>query len=378
VDTAWSSVVDPRAEEGRPGLRRAGEITRVVLVASLRIALAVATSYIAAEMALFLVFQPEVNARTADLLRQSQVQRVAAIHAEFDAKRAARTTDRNELTGSSDPDIIRLTQQTADLDKQVESATRDLGILQAAAAAELDGDRYQGTLSDGTVVTTTGRRGDGAAARSLAQRRDTQQRLAGDLTTRRDRARADLDARRAAVKTTNQPALTTLDERENSDAADEKAALAAAVGDPSAINGLLLRQAALDKLTHDLHPETLADDPVPPCTGLFAWVCHLRNAIVPPTPMGPAIVAYRVIFFVIEILPITYKVITSLRRRRPYDVAKAALEEASNVDMVRLLDRQLHDASREVSTRSDQRYAARPSANGSDARPWSNSPQGRL
>jgi hypothetical protein len=354
VDSPWAHLID--VSTGRRGaLRRAGEIVRVTAVASLRIALALATSYIAAEMVLFLVFQPEVNARTAYLQRQLQDQRIASIQAEFQAESAKRAEQRTQLGGGSDAEVARLNQQVTDLTTQLDQARKDLGVLQAAAAAEADGDRYRGRLSDGTLVTTTGDRGIAAAARSLAQRRDNQQALVNDLAGRLARGRTALDARLADIKREMGPALSALDEVDNQAAADHEAALRAARADPSAVTGLLLRQAALDKLEHDARPETLADDAIAPCTGAFAWFCSIRNWFVAPTPMGPTVAAYRIIFFVIEILPITYKVLTSLRRRRPYDVVKAALEESSNVDAIRLLDRHLHDAAGEVLTRTGQR-----------------------
>ena len=80
--------------------------------------------------------------------------------------------------------------------------------------------------------------------------------------------------------------------------------------------------------------------------------------------MGPTVVAYRMIFFFIEIMPITFKMINSLRRRRPYEVAKAALEEATHIDAFRLVDRHLYDASHEVSNRSYERRAWRESVVG--------------
>jgi hypothetical protein len=172
------------------------------------------------------------------------------------------------------------------------------------------------------------------------------------------------------------PALAALDQVDNDAAADHEAALPAARADPSAITGLLLRQAALDKLEHDARPETLADDAIAPCTGSFAWFCSIRNWFVAPTPMGPTVAAYRIIFFVIEILPITDKVLTSLGRRRPYDVIKAALDESSNVDAIRLLDRHLHDAAGEVLTRTGQRRQHWPAgAHAARARPERPRPQ---
>jgi hypothetical protein len=354
VGSPWAHLVD--VVGGRRGaLRRAGEIVKVSLVASLRVALALATSYIAAEMVLFLVFQPEVNARTAYLQRQLQDQRIASIQADFQAENQRRAQERAQLAGGSDAQVQRLERQVTELTPQLENARKDLGVLSAAAAAEADGNRYRGTLSDGTVVTTTGDRGIAAAARSLAQRRDNQQAIVNDLAARLSRARTALDARLALIRKDMGPALSALDDVDNQAAADHEAALRAARADPSAVTGLLLRQSALDKLEHDTHPETLVDDPVPPCTGAFAWFCVVRNWFIAPTPMGPTVAAYRAIFFVIEILPITYKVLTSLRRRRPYDVVRAALEESSNLDAIRLLDRHLHDAAGEVLSRSGQR-----------------------
>jgi Domain of unknown function (DUF4407) len=329
-------------------------------VASIRVALALATSYIAAEMVLFLVFQPEVNARAAYLEQQLQAQRVAAIQADFKAESDERAEQRRQLSGAADPQVLRLTAQAEDLTGKLDPARKDLGILQAAAAAEFDGDKYQAKLSDGTTVRTTGKFGDGAAARSLAQRRDTQRATVDDLAARLRRTNAALDARLAAVKKENAPALSTLETLDNRAAAQQQAATTAAASDQSAIHGLLIRQAALERLTQDQVPETVVDDPVPACGGFFAPWCVLRNWIIPPTPMGPVVAAYRVIFFTIEILPITYKVIASLRRRRPYDVAKAALEESNNIDSIRLLDRHLHEAAMELRNRSRQRRGGGP------------------
>lgn len=350
----WLHLVDP-AEQGRPrGRRRLGEIVRVLMVASLRIVLALATSYIIAEMALFLVFQPEVNARTTYLQQQLQAQRIASIQADFAREAAGRVQQRRDLDGSADADILRLDQQVTDLTGRLDTARKDLGVLQAATAAELDGNSYAAVLSDGTTVTTTGRRGDGAAAQSLAHRRNTQEAVTDDLAIRLGAARDTAARRRTELQARNSAALSTLTDLDNRAAAQQQAAIAAAVSNPSVISGLLLRQAALTTLERDLHPETLVEDPIPPCRGTFAWACRLRNWVVPPTPMGPTVLAYRTIFFIIEILPITYKVISSLRRRRPYDVAKAALEESSGLDSLRLLDEHLHDAARAAAGRARQ------------------------
>ena len=166
------------------------------------------------------------------------------------------------------------------------------------------------------------------------------------------RTNAALAAKLAQIEKTNAPALHALDVLDNQAAANEQAQIAAATVSTSVVKGLLVRQAELNQLINDRNPDTVAPDPVPKCSNVF---CSIRNWLLPPTPMGPIVIAYRVIFFVIEILPITYKVITSLRRRRPYDAVKAALEEAAIADSIRLADRHLHEAAAEMAARAHLR-----------------------
>jgi hypothetical protein len=77
----------------------------------------------------------------------------------------------------------------------------------------------------------------------------------------------------------------------------------------------------------------------------FTPLCKLRVWFWPPTPMGPTVIALRTIFLVIELMPISFKILQSIRPRRPYDVAKAALEHASMLRSYRTLDAALHDVS---------------------------------
>jgi len=350
--SVWAHVVGAATEGRRAVWRRVGEIVRVMLVASLRIALALATSFIAAEMVLFLVFQPEISQRAAYIEQQTQAQRIAAIQADYKTEAAKRAAQRDQLTGASDPDVARLRAQSQTLTTQLANGRKDLGILQAAAAAEENGLPYTGRLSDGTTVTTTGRSGVGPSTRSLSERRDTQKALVAGWAAALARTNAALDAKLAQIEKTNAPALHALDVLDNQAAANEQAQIAAATVSTSAVKGLLVRQAALNQLINDRNPDTVAPDPVAKCSNVF---CSLRNWLLPPTPMGPIVIAYRVIFFVIEILPITYKVITSLRRRRPYDAVKAALEEAAIADSIRLADRHLHEAAAEMAARAHLR-----------------------
>jgi hypothetical protein len=359
ADSVWQHVTDGDVTTKHYVIGRLGEIVRVLLVASLRIALAVATSFIAAEMVLFLVFAPEITQRAGYIEQQNQAQRIAQIQADAKTQTAQRAAQRAQLSGAADPDVVRLRAQSATLTKQLANARKDLEVVQSAAAAERDGLPFTGKLSDGTPVTSTGMRGDGAASHSLQGRRAETQTLVGTLSSRLDQTGTAIDARIAAVKATNAAALATLAAEDRQAASAQQAAITAASGDPGSVKGLLVRQAALNQLVNDRKPDTVVQDSLPRCTNSL---CRFHRFLLPPTPMGPFVVAFRVIFFVIEILPITFKVISSLRRRRPYDTVKAAFEEAAVADAVRLADRQLHEASAEMGARVRLRHARRSDA----------------
>jgi hypothetical protein len=365
ADSVWQHVTDGDVSARHPVVARLGEVVRVLFVASLRIALAVATSFIAAEMVLFLVFAPEITQRAGYIEQQNQAQRIAQIQADAKTQAAQRSAQRAQLSGAADPDVVRLRTRAATVTGQLANARKDLEVLQSAAAAERDGLPFTGKLSDGTPVTSTGMRGDGAASHSLQGRRAATQKMVDTLSARLDQTDAAIDARIAAVKATNAAALATLATEDRQAASAEQAAITAASGDPGSVRGLLVRQAALNQLVNDRKPDTVVQDSLPRCSNVL---CRLHRFLLPPTPMGPFVVAFRVIFFVIEILPITFKVISSLRRRRPYDAVKAAFEEAAVADAVRLADRQLHEASAEMGARIRLRHAGRRDTPGSP--PW--------
>jgi Domain of unknown function (DUF4407) len=359
ADSVWQHVTDGDVTTRHPVVVRLGEVVRVLVVASLRIALAVATSFIAAEMVLFLVFAPEITQRAGYIEQQNQAQRIAQIQDDAKTQAAQRTAQRAQLSGASDPDVVRVRAQATAITKQLANARKDLEVLQSAAAAERDGLPFTGRLSDGTPVTSTGMRGDGAASHSLQGRRAATQKTVNTLSARLDRTDAAVAARIVAVKAINADALATLAAEDRQAASAEQAAITAASGDPGSVRGLLVRQAALNQLVNDRKPDTVVTDALRRCTNVL---CRVHRFLLPPTPMGPFVVAFRVIFFVIEILPITFKVISSLRRRRPYDAVKAAFEEAAVADAVRLADRQLHEASAEMGSRVRLRHSAQRDA----------------
>ena len=120
VTTPWEHVAIERPS--RKGRWR--EFLRVLAVGSLRIALALATSYIVADMVLFLVFQPEVNARAAFIQQELQAQRFASIQGDFAAQSAQRNEQRDILSGAADPELVRLSEQVATLTGQLDAARK--------------------------------------------------------------------------------------------------------------------------------------------------------------------------------------------------------------------------------------------------------------
>lgn len=339
----------------RSRIRRLGEVIKVFAVASIRIALAIATSYIAAEMVLFLIFQPEVTARTRYLQQQIQQQQIRAIQDQFTDQATQRAAKRDQLTGVSDVQLNELKTRVDTLTGKLTNARSDLRKLQDAKAVEEDGLKRQFVLSDGTIVSTTGGNGSGPQAQAFEGQAETQSSIVSDLIGQLATATTDRNKRQRAILTANKGALAELERQDNSDASSERQQIADASTAGATTPGLLLRQAALSMLEKDGNPQTIAPDAVAPCHGTFAWLCAARRTIAPPTPMGAEVAAFRAIFLIIEIFPITYKVIMSLRRRRPYDMAKAAMEVSVYAKAFDEADRVLHGESRQAVVRVNQR-----------------------
>jgi hypothetical protein len=104
--------------------QRARDMLRILSFGTLlRVALAIATSYIVAEMALFLIFEPEVNLRTQYLQNQERTQQLAEINQRYQQSTQQDSARRATLTGDNDPEVVRLTGELSDLTNA--STTRD-------------------------------------------------------------------------------------------------------------------------------------------------------------------------------------------------------------------------------------------------------------
>ncbi|GAA2861500.1 hypothetical protein Acy02nite_58040 [Actinoplanes cyaneus] len=340
---------------GRGAGTRMAEVIKVLSVASLRIALALATSFIMADMILLLIFQAEVGDRTEYLQERLHQKRVETIQQDYVQRAKDRSARREQLTGAGDPQLDRLGRDLDQLEKRLTDARADLVKLQDAAAKEEDGVARRYQLSDGTVISTTGGGGSGPATRTFADQAATQESLVSDLTGKVSDGRDALGDRRGAILRENKLALEELTRQDNAAPGGQQSEIDKVPGVNAAEAGLLLRRAALTDLEHDTDPQTPEQDAIPPCRGFFRWLCSLRNWVAPPTPMGPEVVAFRIVFLVIEIFPITYKVFMSLRRRRPYDMVKASMEVEVYATAFDRADRSLHQGAAQVVTRVNER-----------------------
>lgn len=97
------------------------------------------------------------------------------------------------------------------------------------------------------------------------------------------------------------------------------------------------------------------------CTGGWldtAW-CSLRTWLIPSTPLGPQIAAWRYFFLLFDLMPILAKAVLSLRRVRPYDEVEAGLALISRVRMLNSVDWQLNQVGADWEDRAAERRSRR-------------------
>jgi hypothetical protein len=102
-------------------------------------------------------------------------------------------------------------------------------------------------------------------------------------------------------------------------------------------------------------PDTVEPGPGPGVLRLLRLgVRRQRTGSIRPRRWGPYVFWFRILFLVIELMPIAFKVFMSMRGRRPYEVAKAVLEHGVQLAAIDHLDRHLH---RVATTTKDRRLA---------------------
>ncbi|WBP93213.1 DUF4407 domain-containing protein [Mycolicibacterium neoaurum] len=367
ADARWYEILSN-------GLYRQGIFTTirdffsVVAKVSVRFALAALISFIVADVLVIYAFQPAVDRRATIMLQQQQ--RVAADKAKGDLE-AVRTSvntqrEKNSRAFDGDPALAELNTRKNDAQKRVNSLRSDLEKLQLLANAEFNGTRgVRVTLSSGETwpanpAGTTGLRGCSIECQAANTKRDEVQNttLPGaerDLTN----VIRELDKKNAEIQPKIDDLNAPLMEQENTAVENYNKANDAAQSMETAPSDLLIRRAALHQLAQDPEPWNDQLSEPPPCTGSFAWLCGLQRAIFPTTPMGIYIGSFRAILFLIDTLPILTKIYYSMRKRRPFDVLVAALEETSVAESVNSLDRELNTLGAGMEERAVERRGSR-------------------
>ncbi len=362
ADSEWFAVLN-RALYSRSAIARLQQLRATLLRALLRIAIALAFSFIVAEVATIVIFNEEVNTRALIIHQEVQESVRREIAQRYENDRDAIREQLALLEGSG-PAVQTARERLQALEAEKGRVDSDILTIESILDDEEAGRVRRAALSDGSVIETSGVDGQGPA---LLAREETLQELRqrqGELQTQRDTAQLDLDDASAATEATQAASanqVAELNARLDDLQTREREELGTAAADLSGLQGILIRRQALDDLAKDEVPQTAELEPVGPCTGGGAgeFLCVARRYVVQPTPLGPFVSAFRFIFLAIDLLPILMKVTFSLFRRRPYDALEAAAEERGVATAINLLDAHLERVGSQLERRASERKSAR-------------------
>src|SRR5262249_54572942 len=139
-DARWYDVLSGQIARGRP-MRRIKEIVLVLLKASPRFAIALATSFVFAEITLFLIFSAEINVRAQAIQQQQQQEQIDELNATYKSQHQQLENAIDAQAGAADPVLSTLKNKLANLQNQLPNLSTDTAKLNQAQAAELDGTR---------------------------------------------------------------------------------------------------------------------------------------------------------------------------------------------------------------------------------------------
>lgn len=359
-DTAWFGVVTDTLHR-QSFFGRVKQTWRVFAGAAVRIAIACCTSYLFAQFVAFFAFDHEIDTRIDYIQRTLTADSVQKVEQRFTDASRRRKAEEARLTHINDKAYLKARNRASRLTDQASDAEADADLLAMLAGKELDGLKASITLSDHSHFKSTGHGSTGPVYTSLVDAKDSRRKHARELRAEAGDERALARAAAIRVDTRNAAQLAALKRADKSAATDLDTAIADAKEDFSR-KGLLVRRDALKQITDDKRPETSAPDPYAPCKGSWKWACDAKNVLFPPTPLGPFIGVFVLLLFLIEILPVSLKIRMSMRRRRPYDALKAALEEASSAGALDMLDAALNQTGGDLERRASLRKAERTGA----------------
>ncbi|MEU4240091.1 DUF4407 domain-containing protein [Actinoplanes sp. NPDC026619] len=363
ADSKWFAVLND-ALISQPVGRRIGQLGGVAVAAVFRVGISLCISFLVAETVLFVAFQPEVNERVRYIRSESTASAVQAENTFYKNKRDQLNSEVETLQAAGDPLVQATGGKLDDSRKALRTAQDDKNTLDSLKAREVAGESGCVVLSDKEKVCSTGESGYGPMAKNLDETLTSRTAILRQRKTDVTRQQTAYDAahRAAAAKEKgNAPQVADLRRTLAQETGAHTARLADLRTQSTHTDGLLIRHQAVDALAHDLHPETVEPDEVKACGGLppARFVCAAWRAIWLPTPMGSYVAALRWLFVLVDLMPIFLKLQLSLRRRRPYDTIRAALEERYVANAVDVLDERLEKVGELLEKRASARKAGR-------------------
>lgn len=256
------------------------------------------------------------------------------------------------------------------------------------------------TMSDGREECSSGQPGQAQNYRTFLDQADAKKRVADDLAANnvsasegftkkaeaKDRDSAAIDQQLVAVQATLQEAIAAVDANREKNADDiakleedktsarafynQQITTESELARGGVVPPLLVRIQALERLAQDPDPSTFDVDPTAPgiqeeeaksCdgSGLGGFWCEVRHWVVPPTPLGGQIAAWRYFFLLFDLMPLLAKFVLSSRRFRPYDELEQILAVYTRMQGLLALDAAASSAGKEYERRAADRQGSR-------------------
>ncbi|SDI90230.1 protein of unknown function [Frankineae bacterium MT45] len=366
ADASWFDIMV--RDVVRPSHReRLAATFRVFRRGFVRILIAICTSYLFAQAALFYIFANEIQSVASDIRTSQQSVLTKALKTTHDSKKASLQAAIDSYDGSLDPTVGDLTTKINALKPKLAKKQADVNTMDTVVATERDGYRRCFTfVSDDAPpngICTSGIPGTNGESYQTDVAIQNQWETAAstdsnDLTSLQSR----LSSRKAALSGDKATQATIAKLQAQIKKLDDN--LATDLGQLNSplgkIKGILIRNQALGALEDDTNPDVTPIVKIAPCShGWAGLACSAQRLVYEPTPAGPYVAAFKTLFFLIEVLPIVMKMMFSLRERRPYDELDAAIEEISRARTTEMLDGQLIHVGARLESRATWRKAQR-------------------
>ena len=330
-----------------------------------RLALALLIGWMIADVVLIQMFGAGVTSRTYALYNADVQARVDGINARYNSDIGALQTKVTTLD---------LEKQKAAWDETIDKAPNGLqvrfNLLTAYRADEDAGNPNKPVVdANGYIVpgrVTTGIPGQGRHYNSVVEGLGNLKRQLDAANVERQKVVDQLKGREAVPIATPGGQDPTVAEqlatatKKRQDELDSQRILKPSDPPPP---GLAIRLAALKELENSPKPWISNPQELPSCgSGLSGVVCEVGRFFSPGGALGGHVGAIRGILVLIDTIPVTLKVAMSFSRRRPIDVAMAALEESSIARFINALDDEMTTLSAKIEKRTAKRVAATSAA----------------